>query len=277
MLRNFGAGEDTIWTYKRGGNPVLQSVQSAGKQRFLYDQATERAFQDLDGRAVSVMAMLNSLESSRELSPETWAVVLSFIGFQAMRTPRAKEKLKEIDQRLVNEMGGPTDAVEAVGAIVADKSWWLGRMGRLARLAAGVLEAKTMTIFRNNTAVPFVLPDDPVLLVKNGGYPATERQAFFHAHIIFPVGSRAALFLRLPEILWPRNERKHRTVQVQEADAPLVDLINKALMTRAGRFLFARENSPSIAEAFDRSRLDESLEPVTIPGLSDPPAPFPSV
>jgi len=277
MLRNFAAMEDTIWMYQRGGKPVLQAIQNVGKQRFLYDQETEEGFMDLDGRAVSVMAMLNSLESSRELSPETWAVVLLFVGFQAMRTPRAQDRLKEIDQRLLRKMGDSTDVIKAVEAIVADKNWWLGRMGRLGRLAARVLEAKTMTVFRNNTAAPFLLSDDPVLLVRNGGYPATERQGLFHAHIIFPVGSRAALFLRLPEILWPRNEQKHRTVQVREADAPLVDLVNIALMTRAGRFLFARENSPSIAQAFDRSRLDKSLEPLAITGLSGPPAGFPSV
>jgi hypothetical protein len=45
-------------------------------------------------------------------------------------------------------------------------------------------------------------------------------------------------------------------------------------MTRAARFLYARENSPSIAAAFKRSTLDKSLEPVTIAGLCDPPSPF---
>jgi hypothetical protein len=54
----------------------------------------------------------------------------------------------------------------------------------------------------------------------------------------------------------------------------LVDLINSAFMTRAARFLYARENSPSIAAAFKRSTLDKSLEPVTIAGLCDPPSPF---
>ena len=194
-----------------------------------------------------------------------------------MRTPRARERLNEIDQRLLIEMGPPADVTKAVDAIVAEKSWWLGRMGRLGLLAADALAAKTMTILKNNTEAPFVLPDDPVLLVRNGAYPATERQGFFQAHIIFPIGSQAALFLRLPEILWPRNERKHRSVQVREADAPLVDSINTALMTRAARFLFAREKSPSIARDFDRSRLDKSLDPIAIAGLSDPPAAFPSV
>lgn len=150
-------------------------------------------------------------------------------------------------------------------------------MGRLGLLTAEVLAAKTMTVFRNNTAVPFVLPDDPVLLVRNGGYPATETQGFFQAHIIFPVGSQAVLSLRLPEILWPRNEQEHCAVQGREADAPLVKSINIALMTRAARFLFARENSPSIAQALARSPLDKSLEPVAIGGLSGPPAAFPSV
>jgi Protein of unknown function (DUF4238) len=223
------------------------------------------------------MVMLNSLESSRKLSPETRAVILSFVGFQAMRTPRARERLNEIDRRLLSEIGSPSGATKAVEAIVAEKSWWLGRMGRLGLLTAEVLAAKTMTVFRNNTAVPFVLPDDPVLLVRNGGYPATERQGFFQAHIIFPVGSQAVLSLRLPEILWPRNEQEHCAVQVREADAPLVKSINIALMTRAARFLFARENSPSIAQALARSPLDKSLEPVAIGGLSGPPAAFPSV
>jgi hypothetical protein len=263
--------------YRRGGKPVLQALENVGKQRFLYDQLTEKGFQDLDGRAVSVMAMLDSLESSRELSPETREVILWFVGFQAIRTPRARERLNEIDQRLLSEVGSPSDVTKAVEAIVADKSWWLGRMGRLGLLTAEVLGAKTMTIFRNNTAVPFVLPDDPVLLVRNGAYPATERQGFFQAHIIFPVGSQAVLFLRLPEILWPRNEREHRTVQVREADAPLVDSINLALMTRAARFVFACENSPSIAQDFDRWRLDKSLQPFAIAGLSDPPAAFASI
>ena len=36
-----------------------------------------------------------------------------------------------------------------------------GRIGRLGLLTAEVLAAKTMTVFRNNTAVPFALPDDP--------------------------------------------------------------------------------------------------------------------
>ena len=277
MLRNFAAERETIWMYQRGGKPVLQTLENVGKQRFLYDQSTEKGFQDLDGRAVSVMALLNSLESSRELSAETRAVILSFVGFQAMRTPRARERLNEMDQRLLIETGGPPDAAKTVEAIVADKSWWLGRMGRLGLLTADALAAKTMTVFRNNTAVPFVLPDDPVLLVRNGAYPATEPQGFFQGHIILPVGSRAALFLRLPEILWPRNEQVHGTIQVREADAPLVDLLNTALMTRAARFLFARENSPSIRQGFDRSRLDKSLDPVVIAGLSEPPAAFPSV
>lgn len=67
------------------------------------------------------MAMLNSLESSRELSPETRAVFLSFVGFQAMRTPRARERLNEIDQRLLSEIGSPSGATKAVEAIVAEK------------------------------------------------------------------------------------------------------------------------------------------------------------
>ena len=73
------------------------------------------------------MAMLNSLESSRELSPETRAVILSFVGFRTMRTPR--EQLNEIDQRLLSEIGSPSGATKAVEAIVAEKSWWLVALG----------------------------------------------------------------------------------------------------------------------------------------------------
>ena len=85
--------------------------------------------------------------------------------------------------------------------------------------------------------------------------------------VIIPDAIR--LFLRRPpEILWPRNEREHRTVKVREADAPLVDLLNTALMTRAVWFLSTRENSPSIAQRFDWPRLDKSLAPVVIAGSS---------
>jgi len=60
--------------YRRGEKPVLQTTRNVGKERFLYDQSTEKAFADLDGLAVPVMAMLNGLASSRELSPDTWAL-----------------------------------------------------------------------------------------------------------------------------------------------------------------------------------------------------------
>ena len=134
------------------------------------------------------------------------------------------------------KMAVPSAATEAAETIVADKKWWLGRMGRLGSLIASALAEKRMKIFRNETDRPFVLPDDPVLLVRNGGYPATERQGFFQAHILLPLSSRAVLFLRVPEILWPRDEEKHRTIEVREATIALVDLINSALMSRAARF-----------------------------------------
>ena len=67
--------------------------------------------------------------------------------------------------------------------------------------------------------------------------------------------------LRAPPVLSGRRKCANmRTIfSFLQRDAPLVDLVNMALMTRARRFLFARENSPSVAQAFDRSRLDESL------------------
>lgn len=274
LLKNFAAGQNTIWLYRRGERPALQALRNVGKQRFLYDQATEEIFQDLDGRAVAAISMLNNLQGSEPLDAETWGVLLSFIGFQAMRTPSAKERLKEVDRQLLREMAVPSAATEVAGTIVVDKKWWLGRMGRLGSLIASALAEKTMTIFRNETDRPFVLPDDPVLLVRNGGYPATERQGFFQAHILFPLSSRAVLFLKVPEILWPRDEEKHGTIEVREATIAMVDLINNALMSHAARFLFARENCPLIAQRLNRSRPNTSAEPVLMEGLSDPPAPF---
>lgn len=46
---------------------------------------------------------------------------------------------------------------------------------------------------------------------------------------------------------------------VKEANIEFVKMVNSALMTRAERFLYEREDSNAIAEEFDKSKFDNSL------------------
>jgi len=266
--------------YQRGRLTVTQKPKNIGWERRLYavesatgdiDQTLELALSEMEGSIAPVLRMLNDLKSPQKLSVDDTARLMTFVAIQALRTPSARERLRMVDLKHISSAGANPEVVKVIEAHVAKKSWWLNSIGRLSQPLLRALSEKTMSICLNSTTVPFITSDDPVVLVQNEIYPVGDEQAFFQAHVVFPIGSSAMMCFRLPDVLWPRDDRKHRTIEICSADPALVAQFNAALMQRASRFIFACEDSEAIRAAFDRTVADfsrDSFKPVSLPGLT---------
>jgi hypothetical protein len=196
--------------------------------------------------------------------------LMTFVAVQALRTPSAQARLTTIDAMHLESLNVEAAALGAVRAHVAKKRWWMNHIGRMTEKLVYAISNKMMTIYRSSTAMPFVTSDDPVTLVRNEIYLPGDRQGFLQAHILFPLGSRAVLCLRLPEVLWPRDDRKHRAIRICEASEKTGFDINLAIMRWASRFIFARDESEELREAFDRAEARDAAttEPLCFPELT---------
>jgi hypothetical protein len=122
-------------------------------------------------------------------------------------------------------MGGPADAAKAVEAIVADKSWRLGRMDRPGTAYRGRACGQDNDGLQEQHYDAVRLAGRSCASCQERRLSCDRTARLFPGAIIFPVGSRAVLFLRLPEILWPRNDQKHRTVRVCAKSAKALRLV----------------------------------------------------
>jgi len=281
-LKKFAGSDRLIRVYERGQPIVPRKPKKIAWDWYLYatesengglNQDLEEAFADVENEIAPLLRTLDKLRADQELSPNDTALLMTFVALQALRTPSARTRLRKLDSKLLSSADLDAQMGKIVGARVAQKSWWLDSIGRLSQPMLRALSHKTMAIYRNSTAVPFITSDDPVVLVRNEIYPVGDSQAFFQAHVLFPIGSKAMLCFHLPDVLWPRDERKHRTIEIRSADDLLVEEVNAAVMRRASRFIFACEACEAIRNAFDQTSASDALDsfaPTNLPALSDP-------
>ena len=276
-----------IYMYQRNEAPVCLSTGKAGRERDLYcftDKAgnynsdIEKLFERIESAAYPILCRLNTAARDFDLTATEWAQVSEFMAAQLVRTPGWLQKSARIygefakatmikmassDEiwKSYTEKAPPEVNTETARRYLLSGEFDIESGGPyFLGLAIKAMEPATRSVFIRDPVLlrprggVFVTSDHPITLVRHPKSLPTWGSGVINSNFLFPIGSHAALDLKVPFRRDLSIEREHVRVRIREIGQTQLNRFNSRTILNAERFLFANVRSKSIARAFSASK-----------------------
>jgi hypothetical protein len=278
-----------LYMYQRNETPICLSTGKAARERDLYcftdkdgnyNSDIEKMFERIESAAYPILCRLNAAEQDFDLTAAEWAQVSEFMAAQLVRTPGWLQKYArmygEFAKAAMMKMAssdktwGPLSAEapdspkvskEGLRRFILSGEFDIESGGPyFLGLAIKAMEPSTRSVFIRDPillrprAGVFVASDHPIALMRHPKSLPIWGAGVINSNFLFPIGSHAALDLKVPFKRDLSIEREQVNVRIREIGQTQLNRLNSRTILNAERFVFASVCSRSIARSFSASK-----------------------
>lgn len=207
-MRLFGGDDDRVGVFVLETGKFVPAAPIGGHafKDYFYgkDPSTELALGRLENKVAPVLRELAGGGRPPSVGSELHELLMFFLGVQHSRTMSAATHHDEAIDKSAKmvlsrkaELEGNRIILDALDSVTITRSHGVSEVIGYATIAAGLLTDLALTIIENDTEIPFITSDSPVVLhntLYEGQHIAATGWANVGLQMLLPLGPHRALF-----------------------------------------------------------------------------------